>query len=138
MLMLVVEGKYLVNPEASFMKKGCVNVVRVAVLFVLVGIIGGEVAQAEPAQARIDVMGINGTGYFSKDGLSYYPLHAGDYVGAGFLLRTGSNSRIDLFLPDSGTFLRVQPDTVLQFARLNKAPAGELTVSDTSLKLVKG
>ena len=120
------------------MKEGCVKVIRVAVSLVWVGILGGNVAQAEPAQARIDVMGINGTACFSKDGMDYYPLHAGDFVGPGFLIKTASISRVDLFLPDSGTVLRVQPDSVLQFARLNKSPAGELTVSDTSLKLLKG
>lgn len=120
------------------MKEGCVKVVRVALLFMLVGIVGGNAAKAEPAQARIDVMGINGAAFFSKDGMDYYPLHVGDFVGPGFILKTAADSRIDLFLPDSRTVLRVQPDSLLEFARLKKSPAGELTVSDTSLKLLKG
>jgi hypothetical protein len=120
------------------MKKTCVIVVRVVLLFVLAGIAGGNATQAEPPQARIDIKAVHGAASISTNGTDYLPLHAGDFVGSGSILKTAANSTVDLFLPDSGTVLRMRPDSMLQFARLDKMPAGELTVSDTSLKLLKG
>ena len=120
------------------MKKGCLIVIRVVLLFVLGGITGGNIAKAEPNQARIDIKAIDGAAFISNNGTDFYPLRVGEFAGPGFILKTAANSSVDLFLPDSGTVLRVQPDSILQFERLNKSPAGELTVSDTSLKLLKG
>jgi hypothetical protein len=120
------------------MKKGCLIVIRVVLLFVLGGITGGNIAKAEPNQARIDIKAIDGAAFISNNGTDFYPLRTGEFAGPGFILKTAANSSVDLFLPDSGTVLRVQPDSMLQFDRLNKSPAGELTVSDTSLKLLKG
>lgn len=120
------------------MKKGCVSFVRFVLLFVLAGVTGRNVASAEPPQARIDIMAVHGTASFSRNGVGFLPLHPGDIVGAGSILKTADNSTVDLFLPDSGTVLRMRADSILQFARLKATPAGELTVSDTSLKLLKG
>lgn len=120
------------------MKKGCVSIIRVVLLFVLAGMTGGNIAKAEPLQAHFDIMAINGSAFISKNGKDYSPLHTGEFTGAGFVLKTAPDSTVDLFLPDSGTVLRMRPDSILQFDHLNKMPAGELTVSDTSLKLLKG
>ena len=105
---------------------------------VLTGMFGGNVAKAEPTQARIDIKTVHGAAFISTDGVGYLPLRAGDFVAPGSTLKTAVNSSVDLFLPDSGTVLRVQPDSMLQFARANKSPAGELTFSDTSLKVLQG
>jgi hypothetical protein len=105
---------------------------------VLAGMAGGYFARAEPLQAYVDVKAVDGTAFISKNGTDYVPLRAGDFVGPGSILKTAANSTVDLFLPDSGTVLRVRPDSMLQFARLDMMPAGELTVSDTSLKLLQG
>jgi hypothetical protein len=120
------------------MKKGCVIVVRVAVMFGLIGMAGGNAAKAEPTQARIDIRTVHGAASISTDGVGYLPLRTGDFVEPGSTLKTAANSSVDLFLPDSGTVLRIQPDSMLQFTRLNKSPAGELTFSDTSLKVLQG
>jgi len=120
------------------MKKGCVIVVRVALMCLLTGMVGGNVAKAGPTQARIDIKMVRGAASISTDGVGYLPLQAGDFVAPGSTLKTAANSSIDLFLPDSGTVLRIQPDSMLQFTRLNKSPAGELTFSDTSLKVLQG
>jgi hypothetical protein len=120
------------------MKKGCMFVIRGVLLFVLVGMTGGYLTKAEPVQAHIDIQAVHGVASISANGTAYLPLHAGDSVAAGSILKTSANSSVDLSLPDSGTVLRIQPDSMLQFARLNKTPAGELTVSDTSLKVLQG
>jgi FecR protein len=120
------------------MKTRCNIIVRFVLLFVLAGTAGGNAAKAEPPQARIDVKAVHGAASVSRNGADYLPLHAGDFVGPGSIVKTADNSTVDLFLPDSGTVLRMRPDSLLQFARLDKTPAGELSVSDTSLKLLKG
>lgn len=120
------------------MKKGCIIIKRAALFVVMAGIVGGNTIQAEPIQARIDIKAVDGTAFISRNGTDYYPVHAGEIAGPGSILKTTADSTVDLFLPDSGTVLRMRPDSMLQFARLDKMPAGELTVSDTSLKLLKG
>lgn len=120
------------------MRKGCVIVVWVVQLFILAGMIGGNYAKAGPVQARIMIETVCGAASVSVNGTDYLPVHAGDTIGPGSILKTAANSSVDLFLPDSGTVLRIRPDSMLQFARLNKTPVGELSFSDTSLKLLKG
>jgi hypothetical protein len=117
--------------------KADVIVVQAEVLFLLAGI-GGIAAMAEPLPANIDVAAVRGAASVSMNGTDYVALHTGNLTGAGFIFKTASDSTIDLVLPDSGTVLRMLPDSELQFARLNRMPVGELTVSDTSLKLLKG
>jgi hypothetical protein len=94
---------------------------------------GGEL----PA-ARINIKAINGQVACSVEGGAFRPVQAGDQVGSGSTLKTEAGATADLILPDSGTVLRLLPDSKLQLAKLNKLAAGEQVVSDTSLKLLKG
>jgi hypothetical protein len=45
---------------------------------------------------------------------------------------------VDFILLDSGTTLRLMPDSSVTFTCLDKIPVGEQVVSDTTLKLLKG
>jgi hypothetical protein len=92
----------------------------------------------EFSAARISIKAVNGKVDCSVDGAAYQRIKAGDVVGTGSMLKTEAGATADLILPDSGTVLRMLPETTLQLARLHKQAAGEQTVSDTSLKLLKG
>lgn len=95
--------------------------------------------RAGPLAVRVCIKAVNGHAMFSTNGVAFAPLQPGDYeVGAGLAIKTDPVSTVDFILLDSGTALRMMPDTSLEFNRLNKVPAGEQVVSDTSLKLLKG
>ncbi|HEY2330137.1 MAG TPA: FecR domain-containing protein [Verrucomicrobiae bacterium] len=94
--------------------------------------------RAEPSAARISIKAVNGNATCSSNGIAFHPLHAGDFAGPGAILQTGPGATVDLILQDSGTVLRMLPETTLKFSRLNKQPAGEQTVTETALKLLKG
>lgn len=93
---------------------------------------------AGPAIARITIKSVSGEVACCSNGAAYYPVHAGDFIGSGTTLRTGAGATADLILPDSGTVLRMLPESELKFSRASKQSAGEQFVTDTSLKLVKG
>jgi hypothetical protein len=95
-------------------------------------------ANAEPFAAQISIKSVNGHAVGCTNGGTFYALHSGDVAGPGTTLQTDADSTVDLILQDSGTVLRILPDTTLEFAKLNKQPAGEQVVTETSLKLVKG
>jgi hypothetical protein len=93
---------------------------------------------AEPLAAQINIKSVNGHATVCSDGSTFKPLHSGEVAGPGSILKTDAGATVDLVLQESGTVLRMLPDTTLEFAKLNKQRAGEQTVSDTSLKLLKG
>jgi hypothetical protein len=95
-------------------------------------------SNAEPLAAQINIKSVNGHATVCSDGSTFQPLHSGDVAGPGSILKTDAGATVDLVLQDSGTVLRMLPDTTLEFAKLNKQRAGEQTVSDTSLRLLKG
>lgn len=96
--------------------------------------------RADPLAVRVCIKAVNGHALFStNNGVTFCPLYPGNYqAGAGLAIKTDPASTVDFILLDSGTALRMLPDTSLEFPRLNKVPAGEQVVSDTSLKLLKG
>lgn len=107
--------------------------------FVFLMVAGCLVLGAAPLPVRVSIKAVNGHATFSTNGVTFNPLYAGDYqVGAGLAINTDSASTVDFILLDSGTALRMMPDTSLEFTRLSKLPVGEQVVSDTSLKLLKG
>jgi hypothetical protein len=95
-------------------------------------------SNAEPSAARLSIKAVNGHATVCSDGSTFKPLHSGDVAGPGSILNTDAGATVDLMLQDSGTVLRMLPDTTLEFAKLNKQQAGEQVVSDTSLKLLNG
>jgi hypothetical protein len=95
-------------------------------------------AEAAPDASQIIIKSVNGNAVACTNSDAFFPLHSGDVAGPGSILKTDHDATMDLILQDSGTVLRMLPDTTLEFSRLNKQPAGEQIVSDTSLKLIKG
>lgn len=94
--------------------------------------------QAELAAARITIKTVIGRATSCTNEVTFRPLHAGDFTGPGTILKTEADSTVDLILEDSGTVLRMLPDTTLQLAKVNKQKAGEQIMTETSLKLLKG
>lgn len=95
-------------------------------------------SNADGTAARINIKATSGQVSVSADGSEFRPVGAGDFAGPGNVIQTGPGSTADLILPDSGTVLRMLPDTTLKFSRLTKQPAGEQVVSESALKLLKG
>ena len=94
--------------------------------------------KAEPGAAKINVKATVGLVECSLDGQTFTAVRAGDSISRGAMVVTEAGATADLILPDSGTVLRLMPDSALQFSRANKQPAGEQLVTDTSLKLLRG
>lgn len=95
-------------------------------------------SNADPVAARINIKDVTGEVSVSMDGSTFHPVKAGDSAGPGSVIRTEAGSTADLILPDSGTVLRLLPDSMLKFSKLARQPAGEQVVSESSLKLLKG
>lgn len=95
-------------------------------------------ANADLSSARIIIKAVNGQATYCTNEVTFNPLHAGDFTGPGSILKTDSDSTVDLILQDSGTVLRMLPDTTLKLAKVNKQKAGEQIMTETSLKLLKG
>lgn len=92
-------------------------------------------AQLTTASAKVEA--INGRVIWIS-GETRQPVRVGDTITPGSVIETAAGSTVDLMLQDSGTVLRLRPDSALQFSRLEKQPAGEQIVTRTSLKLLKG
>ena len=118
------------------MKKALFNRIWACIaVFAFVGILN---LQAAPSSARVTVKAVSGQARYSLDHSAAGAVHQGDLVKPGSVITTGADSTVDLILQDSGTVLRMLPDSTLQFSKLNKQPAGEQIVTVTYLKLLKG
>lgn len=94
---------------------------------------------AEPLNVRVCIKAVNGHAIYSTNGATFGPLTPGNYqASAGLALTTDTASTVDFILLDSGTALRLMPDSSITFTRLSKLPVGEQVVSDTTMKIVKG
>ncbi|HTL72920.1 MAG TPA: FecR domain-containing protein [bacterium] len=94
--------------------------------------------RAELSSARVIIKSVNGHATCSTNAVVFHPLHAGDLTTPGSILKTDADATVDLILQDSGTVLRMLPDTTLKLAKLNKQKAGEQIMTETSLKLLQG
>jgi hypothetical protein len=94
-------------------------------------------ARAQVQPARVTVRSIQGSATCSIDG-HWQPLKENTTLTAGAIIKTAPAATLDLFLPDSRTVLRLMPDSVLRFDRLDKMPAGELGLTMTRLSLLSG
>jgi hypothetical protein len=107
-------------------------------LGVSVLLIAGSFTVQADNSARVNIKAVSGLATCSTNGTLFQPLHAGDVALPGSTIKTEAGATVDLILQDSGTVLRLLPDSTLLLAKLNKQNAGEQLVSDTSLKLLKG
>lgn len=104
--------------------------------FVLVGTVSSSEGQS--TTAYVSIKAVNGQASCSTLGAPSQPVQVGDVIKPGSFIRSGPDSTVDVILQDSGTVLRLLPNSELEFAVLKKQPAGEQIVTKTSLKLLKG
>jgi len=94
-------------------------------------------ARVQYQPARASVRAVHGSATYSIDG-NWQSLKENTTLTAGAIIKTAPDTTMDLFLPDSRTVLRLMPDSVLRFDRLDKMPAGELGLTMTRLSLLSG
>ena len=94
-------------------------------------------ARAQYQPARASVRAVHGSATYSIDG-NWQSLKENTPLTAGAIIKTGPDATMDLFLPDSRTVLRLMPDSILRFDRLDKMPAGELGLTMTRVSLLSG
>ncbi|HWW03135.1 MAG TPA: FecR domain-containing protein [Candidatus Acidoferrum sp.] len=92
-------------------------------------------AQSQPAQALVHA--VHGAATCLVGG-SWQPLQENTPLAADALLKTAENATVDLFLTDSGTVLRLMPNSTLRFDRLEEMPGAERPITTTRLALVAG
>ncbi|MGD1090134.1 MAG: hypothetical protein ABR955_15625, partial [Verrucomicrobiota bacterium] len=92
-------------------------------------------AQFQPAQAS--VRAVHGSASYSIDG-NWQSLKENTTLAANAIIKTAPDTTLDLFLPDSRTVLRLMPDSVLRFDRLDKMAVGEVGCTITRLSLLSG
>lgn len=93
---------------------------------------------AQISSAQVDVKMVKGDVTFSTKENAANLLREGASVGQGATIKTSSGATADLVFQDSGTVLRLLPNTELELAKLNKTQTGEQTVSETSVRLLSG
>ena len=92
-------------------------------------------AESQPAQAV--VYAVNGVATCVVNG-KRQPLTERTQLAAGSLVKTPEDATVDLFLIDSGTVLRLMPNSTLRFDRLEEMAGGERPITTTRLALVAG
>lgn len=108
-------------------------------IFIFLAIFENLTLRADPQAVQLAITGIKGHAAFSTNGVAFQPLTVGKYqAGSGLAVKTDPASTVDFILLDSGTAMRIMPDSSVEFTHLSKVPLGEQVVSDTSLKLEKG
>jgi hypothetical protein len=95
-------------------------------------------ASAEIQSGEVLVKAVHGVATYSTDHVTWRPLQPDLILKRGAVLKTGADATADLVMEDSGTALRMTPDTELEVARLNTELAGEQLVTETTLNLKSG
>jgi hypothetical protein len=95
-------------------------------------------ASAEIQSGEVLVKAVHGTATYSTDHATWRPLQADLILERGAVLKTGADATADLIMEDSGTALRMIPNTELEVAKLNTELAGEQLVTETTLNLKSG
>jgi len=92
--------------------------------------------QAETREAKAKVRAVRGTAQVSINGGAWAPLKANTTLKAGAIIRTASESYVDLFLNNS--VVRVTPDTMMGIDKLLSNNTGVETAMETQLNLKSG
>lgn len=92
-------------------------------------------AQSQPVQAVVHA--VQGAATW-RVGATWQPLQENHLLGAGATIKTADNTTVDLFLPESGTVLRLLPNSEVRFDRMDEMPGGERPITTTRLTLLAG
>ena len=93
-------------------------------------------AQANTRDGQALVQAVNGEATVSLDGSKWLPLQAGQLLKTGAVVKTGADSRADLFLGINGSLLRLTADTELKFNKLavKISPIEPIAVTEMELR----
>jgi hypothetical protein len=95
-------------------------------------------ADAGTKEPPVLIKGVTGTATYSTDGVTWHELKMDAVLDHESTIKTGPGGNVDFILQYSSTVLRLTPDSEVQLTRLDRLPAGEVVVTDTTLKLASG
>jgi len=95
-------------------------------------------SRAEVQSGQVLIQAVKGVATYSNSDGKWAPLKENMTVGRGTTIKTETEATVDLILQQSGTALRLTPNSLLRFDKLNKESAGEEMITETSLNLVEG
>lgn len=104
-------------------------------LSLAVGSAAPAIGQSQPAEVRVHA--IHGSATYKADG-HWRRLPENAPLAAGMLLKTAENATVDLFLTDSGTVLRLMPNSTLRLDQLEEMPGAGRPITTTRLALLAG
>lgn len=84
------------------------------------------------------VKGVTGQATYSTDGKTWNVLKKDIALEHESVIKTGASGSVDFVLQYSSTVLRLTPNSELELTQLDRLPAGEVVVTDTTLRLVSG
>ncbi len=87
---------------------------------------------------RAVVRAVRGSADFHEPDTDWRKLDVGKVLAPGSVIRTGSDSQVDLFLGENGPVVRLTPETVLGLTRLDLRKDEPEIIAETVLKLEKG
>ena len=95
-------------------------------------------ASAGTKEPPVLVKDVTGLATYSTDGVTWHELKRDTVLEHESVIKTGASGTVDFILQYSSTVLRLTPDSEVQLTQLDRLPAGEVVVTDTTLKLVSG
>jgi len=95
------------------------------------------VAHAEVQSGQVSIKAVNGSATYTIAEKTL-PLKADLVLSRGAVIKTTTESTVDIILQYNGTVLRLMPESTLSFDKLNQESAGEETITETSLNLIAG
>src|SRR6266853_1432268 len=112
-----------------------------AVLSLLTLVIASSLslANADVQSGQVLIQAVKGGATYSKaKGSEWLGLKESTTLSRGAVIKTSTDSTVDLVLQYNGTVLRLMPNSTLSFDKLDKETVGEGAITETSLNLVAG
>jgi len=108
-------------------------------LFALVIASSLSLANADVQSGQVLIQAVKGGATYSKaKGSEWLGLKENITLSRGAVIKTSTDSTVDLVLQYNGTVLRLMPNSTLSFDKLDKETVGEGAITETSLNLVAG
>jgi hypothetical protein len=99
--------------------------------------VGASTSHAVMQPTEVVIQEISGSATYFVAG-SWQPLKRDMRLSQGAIIKTDTDSTVDLLFHASATALRLTPSSSLRLDKLNKEAAGEMTVSETALTVLSG
>jgi hypothetical protein len=113
---------------------------RAVLSLLAVGLVNSlAVAHAEVQSGQVLVQAVRGSATYSEvSGGQMRPVKENLVLTRGSTLKTARDATVDLILQYNGTVLRLLPNSLLKFDKLNRETGAEGSITETSLNLVSG